>query len=235
MFAVHRTSEPWTGRQAIQLAFIAEFTSDIRHISGKDNEVADALSRPLAAAPETAAALAAVAAAPAELDYAAIAARQQECEQTQQAVVSSALRVRPVILGGVSLLCDVSTGVLATRRLLAAKVIWPKMAADIGHWCRECQDCARGKVTVQPSPAVVPIPVPKERFSHLHVDLVGHFPVSEEGYTYLFTVIDHSTRWLEAVPIKNMEVRMCADALVDTWISRFGVPAVITSDRRTQF
>jgi RNase H-like domain found in reverse transcriptase/Reverse transcriptase (RNA-dependent DNA polymerase) len=103
-FAVHRTSDPWTGRQARQLAYIAEFTSDIRHISGKDNVVADALSRPSAAVPGTAAAIAAVATAPAGLDYAAIAARQRECEQTQQAAVSSALRVRPVQFGSVSLL-----------------------------------------------------------------------------------------------------------------------------------
>jgi hypothetical protein len=90
------------------------------------------------------------------------------------------------------------------------------MAADIGRWCRECQDCARGKVTVQPPAALLPIPIPNQRFSHIHVDLVGPLPVSAEGYTYLFTVIDRSTRWLEAVPIKNMEARTCADALVDT-------------------
>ena len=31
-------------RQTRHLSFISEFTSDIRHIKGKDNEVADALS-----------------------------------------------------------------------------------------------------------------------------------------------------------------------------------------------
>jgi hypothetical protein len=38
-----------------------------------------------------------------------------------------------------------------------------------------------------------------------------------------------------AIPVNNMEAATIADALVAGWISRFGVPAVITSDRGTQF
>ncbi len=45
-FAHKRSSDPWTARQCRQLAFVAECTSDIRHVAGKDNVVADALSRP---------------------------------------------------------------------------------------------------------------------------------------------------------------------------------------------
>jgi hypothetical protein len=44
--AVHRTTEPWTAKQCCQLAYIAKFTSDIQHIEGSDNLVADTLSRP---------------------------------------------------------------------------------------------------------------------------------------------------------------------------------------------
>jgi hypothetical protein len=44
--AVRRSTEPWTGKQCRQLAYIAEFTSDIQHIAGSDNVVADTLSRP---------------------------------------------------------------------------------------------------------------------------------------------------------------------------------------------
>jgi hypothetical protein len=43
----------------------------------------------------------------------------------------------------------------------------------------------------------------------------------------MFTIIDRSTRWLEPVPVKNVEVT--------GWICRFGVPAAITSDHGTQF
>jgi hypothetical protein len=45
-FALKRMTDPWTARQCRQLAFVAEYTSDLRHLAGKDNVVADALSRP---------------------------------------------------------------------------------------------------------------------------------------------------------------------------------------------
>jgi transposase InsO family protein len=67
------------------------------------------------------------------------------------------------------------------------------------------------------------------------VDLVGPLPTSPEGFKYIFTVIDRSTRWLEAIPVKNLEATTAVDALVEGWISRFGVPADITTDRGTQF
>ncbi len=44
-FALKRSSDPWTARQCRQLAFVAECTSDIWHVAGKDKVVADALAR----------------------------------------------------------------------------------------------------------------------------------------------------------------------------------------------
>jgi hypothetical protein len=109
------------------------------------------------------------------------------------------------------------------------------MNKDINNWCRECQQCSRGKVTKQPAAAVAQIPVPNRRFSHVHVDLVGPLPTSAEGFRYLFTLVDRSTRWVEAVPIKTMVAADCADAFITAWVSRFGVPAALTSDRGAQY
>jgi len=79
-----------------------------------------------------------------------------------------------------------------------------------------------------------PILVPGHRFSHIHVDMVGPLPTSR-GYTHLMTIIDRSTRRLEAVPLAAMATADCARALADGWVSHFGAPHTITSDRGAQF
>ena len=44
--AMVRVSPPWSACQQRHLAYISEFTTDIRHTPGTENVVADALSRP---------------------------------------------------------------------------------------------------------------------------------------------------------------------------------------------
>ena len=42
---MHKASKPWTARQQRQRTFIFEYTTDIEHVSGQLNAVADCLSR----------------------------------------------------------------------------------------------------------------------------------------------------------------------------------------------
>ena len=123
-------------------------------------------------------------------------------------------------------------GTPATRRLISSRVVWRGMASDLAAWCRSCQQCQRAKVTKQPAAAIQPIP--QRRFSHVHVDLVGPLPVSADGFLYIFTIIDRTTRWLEAVPLKEMSAATCSQVFFSHWVSRFGVPATVMSDRGTQ-
>ncbi|MFO0005599.1 MAG: Ty3/Gypsy family RNase HI domain-containing protein, partial [bacterium] len=50
IFARHRVSPPTSGRQQRHLAFISEYTNQLRYLPGTTNVVADALSRPATAA-----------------------------------------------------------------------------------------------------------------------------------------------------------------------------------------
>ena len=109
------------------------------------------------------------------------------------------------------------------------------MSKDLTQWVKDCQACSRAKVTKQPAAAVQPIPVPQQRFSHIHVDIVGALPVSREGFRYLFTFIDRSSRMLEAVPLANIETETCRDALINQWVACFSVSAHLMSDQGAQF
>jgi transposase InsO family protein len=193
------------------------------------------------------------------VDIGAIAAAQSQCPDCQRAKHSSALKVAKVQFEGSEVLVDISSGVMrplvpeqyrrrifsaihglahpgirASQRMIACRYLWPNLAKDIAQWCRECQDCQRAKVTKQPA-AVQPIAVPTVHFSHIHVDLLGPLPVSADGFSHIFTVIDRSTRWAEAFPLKATAAADCADALIEGWKSRFGVPVFLTSDRGVQF
>jgi len=126
-------------------------------------------------------------------------------------------------------------GTRATKRMLTSRYVWPRCATDVALWCRECKGCARGKPGNREAAPVEPIDVPLQRFSHVHVDLVGPLPQAADGSTHLLTVIDRTTRWPEVLPIKGTTAQVVADSFMQLWVGRFGVPAVVTTDRGAQF
>ena len=82
--------------------------------------------------------------------------------------------------------------------------------------------------------SVPSIPVPGRRFFHVHLDLVSHLP-SSQGFSYILTMIDWTSRWPESVRLSSMTAEACAQAFISTWVSKFGVPALLISDRGAQF
>jgi cleavage and polyadenylation specificity factor subunit 1 len=199
------------------------------------------------------------AAQPSPVDFEEMAREQVACPEVGSMKASSTLQLRHFPQGDYQLFGDVSTGKFrplvpvtlrrrvfdnlhggghpgrrATRRLISARFVWPGLSKQVTAWAKECMACQRGKVYRHVHLQAEPITVPSRRFAHLHVDLVGPLPPSR-GFTYLFTMIDRTTRWAEAVPLAAITAADCAKALAAGWIARFGVPDVITSDRGAQF
>ena len=249
-FAMKKVTEPWSARQQRHLAAISEFTTDIQHVAGKENLVADALSRIKIN----------VVSIISEIDYEAMA-RAQQLELTNLGATAPGLQIEqfPVGKDESFIICDVSLGsprpvvpqdwrkrvfdsvhnlshpgVRTTRKMVASKFVWTGMNKQVGEWARTCIACQQSKITRHVRAPVEHITVPNRRFDEINIDLVGPLPPSQ-GFTYLFTIVDRFTRWPEAIPLADISAASCARALVQHWISRFGLPLNISSDRGPQF
>ena len=217
-FAISKTSDPcpWSLRQQRHLTYISEFTTEARHIGGKNNTVVDTLSR---------GEISAITSPHPGVDYNAMEAAQRTDEGiTSVRTATPSLVIRDVPLGnnGELICCDISTGrrrplvpdtwqrtvldavhglshpsIRTTKKMVAVKFVWPGLQKQVGIWAKACFRCQAAKVhrhTTAPLDQFTPA---TRRFDHIHVDIVGPLPPSQ-NYRYLLTVVDRFTRWLEA-------------------------------------
>ena len=239
-------------RQTRQLAFIAEFTTDIRYVKGETKFVAVALSRPTVSFIDNTSTVN-------YKDLSTDRALDTEFSRLRHSK-SSTMNFKLLISFHNNLIwCDVLTGHIrpyvteifrkqvfsnlhglghpshrATKLLINTRFVWHGVNIDIAKWCRSCKGCQTAKISRYNKPVFGKFDEPTERFAHIHIDIVGPFPYADV-FRYLLTCVDRFTRWPGAIPLVDIRAETVVDAFFSGWIARFWTPATITTDRGAQF
>ena len=241
-------------RQQRHLTIIAEYINDISHIKGAQNVVADCLSRPVNAVTLDTYDLPGLARLQIN-DSETKKARTDN--QLREFKLDNDLSLwcdistgipRPFVPKEVrraifeELHSTNHPGINSTLKLIKDRYYWPRMNLEIREWCKTCIPCQKSKITRHTKSDVSHFKITGDRFEIVHIDIVGPLPVTYEynnAYSsqkrYILTCIDRATRWPEAIPIDNVEASTIAVAFMESWITRFGVPLYVITDRGSQF
>ncbi|KAJ8023244.1 hypothetical protein HOLleu_35604 [Holothuria leucospilota] len=127
-------------------------------------------------------------------------------------------------------------GVNKTYHRILNLFYWPKLKIDVARFCKTCHLCQMvGKPNQNiPAAPLKPIPAFEEPFSRVIIDCVGPLPKSRAGHQYILTIMCASTRFPEAIPLRNIKARTVLQALLK-FFTLFGLPKEIQSDQGSNF
>ena len=107
-------------------------------------------------------------------------------------------------------------GVNKTYHKILNHFYWPGLKSDVSQFCKSCHTCqmvGKPNQTIQKA-HLQSVPAFDEPFSRIIIDCVGLLPKTKSGHEYLLTIMCVSTRFPEAIPLRNIKTKNIVKALV---------------------
>jgi Integrase zinc binding domain len=130
-------------------------------------------------------------------------------------------------------------GVAQTLTIAHQHFHWAGIKADVVMYVQRCEPCQKLKARAPEHP-LLQKPVLYGPLNHVHIDLIGPYekmlqdpPRGERDKTKVWVVVmvDYFTKVAELAPVENKTALTVARAFYTSWICRYGVPEVVTTDK----
>ncbi|XP_055960653.1 transposon Tf2-1 polyprotein [Mercurialis annua] len=190
----------------------------VEYKAGKENKVADALSR----RDEEMGLLASISGPQLDL-FQSIKDANMNSKTGQQLIAQIRANSSP-------------PGYQKTFTRIAADFYWPQMKKSIQDFIKSCGVCQKNKTeALQPAGLLQPLPVPSQVWSDISMDFIDALPPSS-GKSVLFVVVDRFSKYAHFIPMSHpYSAVSVARIFFDNIYKLHGLPETIVSDRDVIF
>ena len=122
-----------------------------------------------------------------------------------------------------------------TLQLLRTGYWWQGIQAEVKRWQAGCETCQRAAQRRQEAEAELQSLPVRELGYRWSLDILGELPLSRRGKRYVLVMIEHVSKWVEAVPMASKSAVGIASHFLHMVLSRYGACAEVVTDQGKEF
>ncbi|PNX76538.1 hypothetical protein L195_g032490, partial [Trifolium pratense] len=128
------------------------------------------------------------------------------------------------------------SGYLRTYKKISGVVYWEGMRKCIKEYVEACEVCQRNKYqTLSPGGLLQPLPIPTQVWTDISMDFIGGLPKAQ-GVDTIMVVVDRLTKYAHFLPICHpYTAKEVANVFIKEIVKLHGFPNSIVSDRDRVF
>ncbi|KAA3449090.1 gag-pol polyprotein [Gossypium australe] len=127
-------------------------------------------------------------------------------------------------------------GVYKTHEVLAAHFFWPRMRRDVERLVARCTTCQKAKSRLSNHSLYMPLSVPTSPWLDISMDFILGLPRTKKGRDSIFVVVDRFSKMAHFIPChKTDDASNVAELFFREIIRLHGIPNTIVSDRDAKF
>ena len=133
----------------------------------------------------------------------------------------------------------VSGGHMAVEKTLdriRQRFWWPGMRQDVERYIEVCKPCAARRTQGRKLVAELKPFVVGTRFHKVAADILGPVTLTKDtSFKYILVMTDLFTKYVVTVPLADQTASSVAQAIMENWFLRFGMPDSLHTDQGTNF